>query len=62
MSGNSVLPVWALQRTATYLEALERTETRGADPVELARRTGLSKGLARRCLRHLQQQTPRPRS
>lgn len=44
------LPAWAVQRVATALETQRNAGKTSVDPADLARRTGLSKGLARRCL------------
>ena len=50
------LPLWAMQRVATIIESEPRDLTLRTDAVRLARRTGLSKSLARRCLRQLEKQ------
>jgi IclR helix-turn-helix domain len=47
------LPTWAVQRVAAVLQAERRTGRRTMNPADLARRTGLSKSLARRCQTHL---------
>ncbi|WP_171027609.1 hypothetical protein [Pseudarthrobacter sp. NamE2] len=49
-----LLPKWALQRVAAYLEHHEKSRDGQPDPLQLAQRTGLSKSLARQCLRELQ--------
>ncbi|NMR29157.1 hypothetical protein [Crystallibacter degradans] len=49
----STPPGWAVQRVAGALET-EQQAGRRTNTIDLARRTGLSKGLARRCLNHLQ--------
>jgi hypothetical protein len=53
MHGRSAPPGWAVQRVAGALET-ERQAGRRTNTVDLARRTGLSKSLARQCLNHLQ--------
>jgi hypothetical protein len=55
------LPVWAIRRVATVLDMEPRDPARRTDAVDLARRTGLSKSLARRCLRQLQGRKMPPR-
>jgi DNA-binding IclR family transcriptional regulator len=45
-----------MQRVATIIESEPRDLTLRTDAVRLARRTGLSKSLARRCLRQLEKQ------
>lgn len=48
----STPPGWAVQRVAGVLETEQQTGRR-TNTIDLARRTGLSKSLARRCLNHL---------
>jgi DNA-binding IclR family transcriptional regulator len=52
------LPQWAVQRVATVLQAERGTGQRTLNPADLARRTGLSKSLARRCQAHLTTASP----
>jgi hypothetical protein len=49
----STPPGWAVHRVAGALET-EQEAGRRTNTINLARRTGLSKSLARRCLKHLQ--------
>ncbi|MGO4584621.1 helix-turn-helix domain-containing protein [Arthrobacter sp. 2RAF6] len=53
MSPQASLPAWAIQRVATVLEAENREGRPKGTAVDLARRAGLSKSLARRCLNQL---------
>jgi hypothetical protein len=50
------LPLWAIQRVATVLASESGNLALRTDALDLARRTGLSKSLARRCLRQLEKQ------
>lgn len=52
MSTQTSLPAWAIQRVAAALDA-ERRDGTSETAVDLARRTGLSKSLTRRCLNQL---------
>lgn len=54
------LPKWALQRVAAYLHHGRGPGNEQTDTLQLAQRTGLSKSLARRCLRELERQGGRP--
>jgi len=47
------IPVWAVQRVETALDKLGLAPHARIDPQHLARKTGLSKSLARRCVQHL---------
>ena len=47
------LPKWAVQRVSSVLQAERGAGRRTMNPADLARRTGLSKSLARRCQTHL---------
>ncbi|MEX5262218.1 hypothetical protein [Kocuria sp. CPCC 205263] len=47
------LPKWAVQRVAAVLKTERGAGRRTMNPADLARRTGLSKSLARRCQAHL---------
>lgn len=53
MSSQAPLPAWAIQRVATVLKAEDHEGGPRKSAVDLARRTGLSKSLARRCLNYL---------
>ncbi|WP_077488836.1 hypothetical protein [Sinomonas mesophila] len=53
MTAERSLPAWAVQRVAAVLASGQREGGASADAVEVARRTGLSKSLARRCLYQL---------
>lgn len=55
MSTQTPLPAWAIQRVAAALDA-ETRDGGQRTAVELARRTGLSKSLTRRCLSQLRSQ------
>ena len=55
MNTPAPLPVWALQRVASVLEMESQNLALRINAVDLARRTGLSKSLARRCLRQLEE-------
>ncbi|WP_120520355.1 helix-turn-helix domain-containing protein [Arthrobacter celericrescens] len=55
MSTQTTLPAWAIQRVAAALDA-EHRDGGPKTAVDLARRTGLSKSLARRCLDQLRGQ------
>lgn len=55
MSVQATLPAWAIQRVAAALDA-EHRDGGPRTAVDLARRTGLSKSLARRCLNQLRSQ------
>jgi hypothetical protein len=57
MNTPAPLPVWALQRVASVLEMESQNLALRINAVDLARRTGLSKSLARRCLRQLEERT-----
>ena len=59
MTSGAGLPKWALQRVAAYLDRQHSSGTGRTDALQLAQRTGLSKSLARRCLRKVQQQVAR---
>jgi len=59
MTNGPVLPKWALQRVAAYLDQQDGPGNGRTDTLRIAQRTGLSKSLARRCLRELQQQSTR---
>lgn len=52
MSAQTSLPAWAIQRVAAALDAEPRDGV-PTSAVDLARRTGLSKSLTRRCLSQL---------
>lgn len=52
---SQTLPSWAVQRVATALESQRKTGKTSVNPADLARRTGLSKSLTRRCLNQLRQ-------
>jgi hypothetical protein len=56
VSAQAPLPVWAMQRVATALASESGNLALRPDALDLARRTGLSKSLARRCLRQLEKQ------
>lgn len=60
MTPQTQLPAWAIQRVATILESQNREGAQLNSAVDLARRSGLSKNLARRCLNHLQNVPSRP--
>ena len=53
MTAQRSLPAWAVQRVAAVLASGQRDGAVTADALEVARRTGLSKSLARRCLYQL---------
>jgi hypothetical protein len=53
MNSKAPLPSWAIQRVATVLKAEGHEGGPRQTAVDLARRTGLSKSLARRCLNYL---------
>ncbi|WP_454812889.1 helix-turn-helix domain-containing protein [Paenarthrobacter nitroguajacolicus] len=53
LNTKATLPVWAVQRVAAVLEAERFRNPPRTNAVEVARRTGLSKSLARRCLKQL---------
>ncbi|WP_190243066.1 hypothetical protein [Arthrobacter globiformis] len=55
MTNAPKLPKWALQRVSAYLDDQSRGGEGKTDPLHLAQRTGMSKSLARLCLRELQQ-------
>lgn len=55
MTNAPKLPKWALQRVSAYLNDQSRGGEGKTDPLRLAQRTGMSKNLARLCLRELQQ-------
>ncbi|WP_437109140.1 helix-turn-helix domain-containing protein [Streptomyces sp. enrichment culture] len=50
------LPEWAVHRIASALGTTQAAHGARTHPAELARRTGMSKSLARRCLHFLQDQ------
>ncbi|WP_437050091.1 helix-turn-helix domain-containing protein [Streptomyces sp. enrichment culture] len=50
------LPAWAVHRVVSALGTTQDAHVTRTHPTELARRTGLSKSLARRCLHFLQRQ------
>lgn len=63
---NPAIPVWALQRVNTVLAEHQSGRT-PASTADLARRTGLSKRMVRRCLFHsrkamgnISNSTPKP--
>jgi hypothetical protein len=47
------LPKWAVQRVSGVLQTERDAGRHTMDPADLARRTGLSRSLARRCQAHL---------
>lgn len=47
------LPPWALQRVSTALQVQQKLGVTSVSHSDLARRTGLSKSLARRCLNQI---------
>ena len=53
MTAERSLPSWAVQRVAAVLASEQRDGAGTTSPVDVARRTGLSKSLARRCLHQL---------
>lgn len=53
------LPAWAVQRVAAALETQRNAGKSSVDPADLARRTGLSKSLARRCLNQVRRNEAR---
>ena len=50
---NPAIPVWALQRINTVIGGEHRSGRSLASAADLARRTGLSKRMVRRCLIHV---------
>ena len=50
---NPAIPVWALQRINTAIEDEHRFGRSPASADDLARRTGLSRRMVRRCLIHV---------
>lgn len=59
---SQALPGWAIVRVAAALDAQETSIGRTLSPGDLARRTGLSKSLARRCLAQLHNRDERRRN